>query len=105
MLRPWVRDIRPEEYTPSYAGSSSRIDFFLADHGIVIEAKYVRNSAHAKKIGDELILDIAHYRAHPRCERLWIVVYDPNGLIRNPGGLIADLGSQSESIKVRVFVI
>jgi hypothetical protein len=24
-------DIRPEEYTPSYAGGSSRIDFLLED--------------------------------------------------------------------------
>ena len=24
-------DIRPEEYTPSYAGGSSRIDFLLKD--------------------------------------------------------------------------
>ena len=105
MLRPWVGDIRPEEYTPSYAGSSSRIDFLLADHSIVIEVKYVRNSTHAKKVGDELIIDISHYRAHPKCERLWVVVYDPNRLVRNPGGLAADLSGQSESIEVHVFVV
>lgn len=31
LLRPWVKDIRAEEYTPSYAGSSTRIDFLCAD--------------------------------------------------------------------------
>jgi hypothetical protein len=28
LLRPWVGDIRPEEFTPSYAGSTTRMDFF-----------------------------------------------------------------------------
>ena len=27
LLRPWVQDVRPEEYTPSYAGKSTRMDF------------------------------------------------------------------------------
>ncbi len=27
LLRPWVADIRPEEFTPSYAGSSALMDF------------------------------------------------------------------------------
>jgi len=29
LLRPWIQDIRPEEFTPSYAGSSTRMDFLL----------------------------------------------------------------------------
>jgi hypothetical protein len=29
LLRPWIADIRPEEFTPSYAGSSTRMDFLL----------------------------------------------------------------------------
>ena len=105
MLRPWINDIRPEEYTPSYAGSSTRIDFLLAEHDTVIEVKYVRDTAHAKAIGNELIIDIAHYKVHPSCKSLWIVIYDPKQLVRNPGGLTADLERATENIKVRVFVI
>jgi hypothetical protein len=105
LLRPWIADIRSEEYTPSYAGSSTRIDFLLAEHDVVIEVKYIRDPSHARKVGDELILDIAHYRAHPQCKSLWIVVYDSEHSIPNPGGLIADLENGSESIKVRVFVV
>jgi len=37
LLRPWVADIRPEEFTPSYAGSSTRMDFLLLKHKTVIE--------------------------------------------------------------------
>lgn len=60
MLRPWIADIRPEEFTPSYAGSSTRMDFLLPAHRIVIELKFVRDRAHGRKIGDELIVDIEH---------------------------------------------
>jgi hypothetical protein len=109
MLRPWIRDVRPEEYTPSYAGSSTRIDFLCADYDIVIEVKYVRDTKHAKKVGDELIIDITHYAVHPQCNELWIVIYDADGLIPNPGGLIKDLNgehtNQSRTVQVRAFVL
>jgi hypothetical protein len=73
-LRPWVADIRPEEFTPSYAGSSTRMDFLLPAHELVIELKLVRDHAHARQIGKELIVDIEHYKAHPGCRHLWCVI-------------------------------
>jgi len=91
LLRPWVNDIRPEEFTPSYAGSSARMDFLLPAHDLVIELKFVRDRAHAKHIGDELIIDIEHYRTHPKCKTLWCVVYDPDHLLPNAEGLRTDL--------------
>lgn len=91
LLRPWVGDIRPEEYTPSYAGSSTRMDFLLPAYKLVLELKLIRDSTHGKKIGNELIVDIEHYRRHPRCDKLWCVVYDPNHFIPNPSGLVSDL--------------
>lgn len=91
MLRPWISDIRPEEFTPSYAGSSTRMDFLLPAHSLVIELKFVRDRAHGKRIGDELIVDIEHYRRHPACNSLWCVVYDPESLLTNAEGLRTDL--------------
>jgi len=91
LLLPWVSDIRPEEFTPSYAGSSTRMDFLLPAHGLVIELKFVRDRTHAKRIGDELIIDIEHYRVHPQCKTLWCVVYDPDNLLTNAEGLRTDL--------------
>lgn len=109
LLRPWINDIRPEEFTPSYAGSSTRMDFLLPTHRIVIETKIVRDRAHAKRVGDELIVDIEHYRRHPQCSSLWCVVYDPDHLITNAEGLTNDLqGSRSIPdgvVNVRVFVL
>ncbi|MEP6534302.1 MAG: hypothetical protein ABJF23_03230 [Bryobacteraceae bacterium] len=60
--RPWISDIRAEEFTPSYAGSSTRMDFLLPAHGLVIETKIIRDRPHAKHVGNELIIDIDHYR-------------------------------------------
>jgi hypothetical protein len=109
LLRPWIGDIRPEEFTPSYAGSSTRMDFLLPDYSLVIETKVVRDRSHAKKVGDELIIDIEHYRAHPDCKHLWCVIYDPEHLITNAEGFKADLEGQRTAkdgeVTVRVFVL
>lgn len=109
LLRPWIKDIRPEEFTPSYAGSSTRMDFLLPAHQLVIETKIVRDRAHAKRIGDELIVDIEHYRRHPNCKTLWCVVYDPDNLITNSAGLKSDLdgrrASKDGEILVRAFFL
>lgn len=39
LLRLYFDDVRPEEWAPSYAGSSSRMDFLLKEIKIVIEVK------------------------------------------------------------------
>ena len=109
LLRPWIGDIWPEEFTPSYAGSSTRMDFLLPVHSLVIETKIVRDRSHAKRIGDELIIDIEHYRKHPNCNRLWCVIYDPDHLITNADGLKNDLEGERTSkdgeCVVTVFVL
>lgn len=109
LLRPWISDIRPEEFVPSYAGSNTRMDFLLPKHSIVIETKLVRDQRHGKKIGDELIIDIAHYQAHPSCEKLWCVIYDPGNFIPNVAGLVSDLEDTNTnsrgSVAVKTVVI
>ncbi len=109
MLRPWIGDLRPEEFTPSYAGSSTRMDFLLTAHSIVIETKFVRDRTHAKGVGNELIVDIEHYRRHPECKTLWCVVFDPSHFITNAEGLRADLEgphtSKHGEVLVKVFVL
>jgi REase_DpnII-MboI len=36
-------DVRPEEWTPSYAGGSARVDFLLKDENVVLELKRTRD--------------------------------------------------------------
>jgi hypothetical protein len=108
LLRPWVLDIRPEEFTPSYAGSSTRMDFLLPKYKLVVELKFVRDRQHAKKIGDELIIDIEHYMRHQDCDELWCVIFDPEHMLTNSEGL-KDLEGERRTpdgrVRARLFVL
>jgi len=104
LLRLYFDDIRREEWTPSYAGKSTRMDFLLKNEGIVIEIKKTGNGLDAKKVGEELIIDIAHYRSHPDFKMLVCFVYDPENRIVNPTGLENDLSRQSDEFVVKVLI-
>lgn len=97
-------DVRPEEWTPSYAGSSSRMDFLLKNEQIVLETKMTRTKLREREVGEQLIVDIEKYRKHPNCKTLVCFVYDPNELIRNPSGLEADLTRDEKGFRARVIV-
>ena len=105
LLRIYFDDIRKEEWTPSYAGGSTRIDFLLKQEQIAIETKMTRKGLSAKKLGDELIVDIAHYQKHPDCKTLYCLVYDPEYRLSNPRGLEADLTRKHEKLDVKVFIL
>jgi hypothetical protein len=104
LLQLHFNDVRPEEPTPSYAGSGTKMDFLLRPEQIVIETKMSREGLDARKLGNELIEDIAHYHAHPDCKTLICFVYDPMGLIANPRGVENDLNKLTEEPFVQVFI-
>ncbi len=105
LLKLHFDDIRPEEYTPSYAGASSRVDFLLKQEKIVIEIKKTRNGLGEKEIGEQLIIDSSRYRSHPDCGRLVCFVYDPENLLRNPRGIEHDLTQELNGVPISVFVV
>lgn len=104
LLRLYFDDVRPEEWTPSYAGGCNRIDFLLKDEEIVIEVKMTRDGLKDKEVGEQLLIDIVKYQAHPNCKTLYCFVYDPDGYIRNPKGLEKDLVAITDKIDVKVFI-
>ncbi len=105
LLHLYFEDIRPEEWTPSYAGKSSRMDFLIKDFKIIIEVKKTRKGLTEKELGTQLIDDIARYKSHPDCETLLCFTYDPEGLIGNPRGLENDLNRREENgLNVRVVI-
>jgi hypothetical protein len=97
-------DVRSEEWTPSYAGGNSRLDFLLKSEQVVIEAKKTRDGLGAGELGDQLTVDIQKYRQHPDCRTLVCFVYDPDGRIENPRGMENDLSGDREGLTVRVIV-
>ncbi len=105
LLRIYYDDIRLEEWTPSYAGSSSRMDFLLKEEQVVVETKKARDNLRDKQVGEQLMSDIQKYSEHPDCKSLVCFIYDPAGKITNPAGLENDLNRQSnDDLKIHTFV-
>lgn len=96
LLQLYFDDIRAEEWTPSYAGKCARVDFLLKKEKVVIEVKKTRQGLADKELGDQLIIDVDRYKAHQDCEKLVCFVYDPEGRIGNPNGIMDDLNKQHE---------
>lgn len=98
-------DIRAEDWAPSYASGATRMDFVLKIEQVVIEVKKTRDGLSDKEVGEQLIVDIAKYQQSADCRTLICFVYDPEGKIGNPAGLIADLSNLSnDQISVLVFI-
>jgi hypothetical protein len=105
VLHIYFDDIRAEEWTPSYAGGCSRLDFLLKDEKIVIEVKKTRSTLKAKDVGEQLIVDSKRYRSHPDCKKLICFVYDPEGWIANPRGLENDLNTKEQDFELKVLIV
>jgi hypothetical protein len=105
LLKIFFDDVRPEEWTPSYAGKSSKVDFFLKPEGIVIEVKTTMRGLDAKEIGDQLIIDIERYRQMVGYRVLICFVYDPEHRITNPVGFEQDLSRSEGDLVVKVVVL
>lgn len=105
MLTFVFEDVRAEDYVPSYAGGSSRVDFLLKPERIVLEAKFVRATLSDKDIGAQLVIDTARYRTHPDCRVLVFFVYDPEHHLKSPRGIESDLTRETEGIDVRVLIL
>ncbi|MBO1069683.1 MAG: hypothetical protein HEQ13_10070 [Dolichospermum sp. DEX189] len=104
LLTLYFDDIREEEYTPSYAGGASRVDFLLKEEQTVIELKKTREKLTDKEVGEQLIIDIARYKSHSDCKTLICFVYDPERRIKNPRGLENDLSKTTDGMIVQVFI-
>jgi len=104
LLTLYFDDIRPEEWTPSYAGGSSRMDFLLKKERIVVEIKKTHKGLGAKEVGEQLLIDIQKYKEHPDCSTLFCFVYDPEERIANPRGIENDLNKTYDGLPVKVLI-
>jgi hypothetical protein len=104
VLKLHFEDVRPEEWTPSYGGRSSRMDFLLKAERVVVEVKMTKDRLGQKEVTQQLAIDKEHYRAHPDCETLVCFVYDPENRCPNPAALEADLSRTDDDFRVFVVV-
>lgn len=96
-------DVRPETWTPNYAGNASRTDFILWAERIVVEVKMTRQNLKQREVSNQLIIDKERYKVEPRCQTLICFVYDPDGWCENPAALENDL-AQDQSPRTIVIV-
>jgi hypothetical protein len=103
LLRLYFEDVRPEECTPSHAGSSSRIDFFIKRMNLAIEIKFATEKLRNKQLKEQLSIDFVQYQSHSNIKKLICFIYDPNHCVDNPRGFEDDL-RQDSSLATEVFV-
>jgi hypothetical protein len=104
LLKLHFTDVRPEEWTPSYAGNASRMDFLLKPEQLVVEAKMTRKNLGQKEVVAQLAEDILRYQAHRDCKSLVCFVYDPIGKCNNPVAIENDLTKNHDALDVVVIV-
>jgi len=83
--------VRPEEWTPSYSGNASGMDFLLKPEQVGVEAKMARKGLGQKELVTQLAKDILRYQSHQDCKTLMCFVYDPTAKCSNPTALENDL--------------
>ncbi|QLL63753.1 hypothetical protein FKV68_09225 [Sinorhizobium mexicanum] len=104
LLKLHFTDVRAEEYTPSYAGGASRIDFLLNEDSILIEVKKTRPSLKDKQVGDQVAVDMVRYKSHQKCKVVYFFIYDPEHFLTNPDGLIKDLSRTIDGIEYHTMI-
>jgi hypothetical protein len=104
ILRHAFADVRPEESSPSRAGSNSRIDFLIPAHEVAIEVKYVGSRGQDARLGDEMATDAVRYWAHPDCKHIVFFIYDPGMHMDNPRALASTFQSDDPGRRVDVVV-
>ena len=81
MLRPWIRDLTPEDPNGRIGNRYTIKDFLSKKLRVVLEAKFIRDRDHGKSITKELHDDIESYRHSPHCDDLIFFVFDPDNHI------------------------
>jgi len=104
MLVQFFDDVRDEEYTPSYAGKNSRIDFLLPQFKLAVELKHTRKGRKDGDLGEQLIIDRDRYIPHPSVTHLLCLVFDHDGRPRNPRALEEDLRRKATTTEIAVTV-
>ncbi len=105
LLRSLYGDVRNEEWTPSSAGSSSRIDTFLREGRTAVEVKVTRPGRAEAQIKKEVLVDVHDYQTHPGVDTLVVAVYDLAASFTNPQGFEHDLSGSHGSVTVHVVVV
>ena len=57
-----------------------------------------------RDLGEQLIVDIDKYKVHKDCSHLICFVYDPEGFLGNPKGIMNDLNKRHKGFAEVIIV-
>ena len=97
-------EVGADEWTPPYAGGSTRTTLLLNRDHLAVVAKKTRSGLTTKELAEQVAADTAHYASRKPCAHLFCFIYDPEGRIGSPTRLETDLTSVSDSFTVDVLV-
>lgn len=97
-------EVGADEWTPPYAGGSTRTTLLLNRDRLAVVAKKTRSGLTTKELAEQVAADTAHYASHKPCAHLFCFIYDPEGRIGSPTRLETDLTSVSDAFTVDVLV-
>jgi hypothetical protein len=96
-------DVRLLSRTPSYA-PATRTDLLLAQQRIVVTAKFPRAGLGTQALADQFTEDAAFYRAQRSCATLFGFVFDPEGLLHDPGCLETSWSTRQDEFEFRCVI-
>lgn len=97
-------EVGADEWTPPYAGGSTRTTLLLNRDRLAVVAKKTRSGLTTKELAEQVAADTAHYASRQPYAHLFCFIYDPEGRIGSPTRLETDLTSVSDSFTVDVLV-
>jgi hypothetical protein len=97
-------EVGADEWTPPYAGGSTRTTLLLDRDRIAVVAKKTRSGLTTKELAEQISADASHYVSRDSCAHLFCFIYDPEGRIGSPTRLESDLASISDRFTIHVLV-
>jgi len=98
-------EVGADEWTPPYAGGSTRTTLLLNRDQIAVAAKKTRSGLTTKELAEQISADARHYASRDSCTHLFCFIYDPEGRIGSPTRLESDLASASVSDRFTIHVL
>lgn len=97
-------EVGADEWTPPYAGGSTRTTLLLNRDRLAVVVKKTRSGLTTKELAEQIAADTARYASHKPCAHLFCFIYDPEGRIGSPTRLETDLTSVSDSFTVDILI-
>lgn len=95
-------EVHLESRTPAYT-VKKRTDFRICPDGIVLTVKLSTPTLRESQLAGQWTDDLTFYRRQPSA-RLVLFVYDPQGLLHDPGHLEAVWAAQAEGLSVSCVI-